>query len=147
MLVEAFYQPCIYSMKGFIALTGMAQLVGASSHRLKDCGSNSQLGHIPRLWVRSSVGACTRWQPIYASLTHRCFSLCLPLPLFLKAMRRCPRAWIKKKKRGGFLSPRPHKLLPMRSLRSALTNSNMYWEYVNNEPRQLGCNRTGWNSG
>ena len=40
-----------------LSLTSVAQLVGALS--MIGCGFDSQSGHIPRLWVRFSVGACT----------------------------------------------------------------------------------------
>ena len=43
-----------------MALAGVAQLVGASSHRPKGHGFDSQSGHIPRLWVLSPVPACAR---------------------------------------------------------------------------------------
>ena len=59
----------------YIALTGVAQLVGAFSHTPKGCGFDSQSGHITRLWVQSLVG--TRMesnQLIYF------FSLSLPPP-------------------------------------------------------------------
>ena len=39
----------------FFALTGMAQLVGASSHGLKGQEFNSQSGHVPRLQDGSLV--------------------------------------------------------------------------------------------
>ena len=37
----------------------VAALAGALSHTPKGCGFDSQSGHMPRLWVRSLVGACT----------------------------------------------------------------------------------------
>ena len=48
----------------------LAQLVGASSHKPKDCRFNSQSGHIPRLLVLSPVG-CMR------KATNWCFSITL----------------------------------------------------------------------
>ena len=38
------------------ALAGVAQLVGALSHKPKGRQFNSQSGHMPRLWVPSLVG-------------------------------------------------------------------------------------------
>ena len=57
----------------------MAQLVGTSSHTPKCCRFNPQLG-IPRLCGQSLVGMHTgaNWSMI---LSHRCFSLSLPLSL------------------------------------------------------------------
>ena len=43
-----------------LALAGVAHLVGASSHKLKRHRFSSWSGHIPRLQVRSLVGALTR---------------------------------------------------------------------------------------
>ena len=53
----------------------VAQLVGASSRRPKDCGFNSQSGHMTRLQVQSPVGVCTKRQPITVFLSHWCFPL------------------------------------------------------------------------
>ena len=67
------------------ALAGVALLVGALSHGLKDYRFNSQAEHMPRLWVRSLVGMCRRRQPIKVS--HLSLSPSLPfLPFSLKAM-------------------------------------------------------------
>ena len=38
----------------------VAQLVAASSHKLKGHGFNSQSGHMPRLWVKSLDGVRIR---------------------------------------------------------------------------------------
>ena len=40
------------------ALAGEAQFVGASSHTPKGWGFDSWSGHIPKLQVQSSGGAC-----------------------------------------------------------------------------------------
>ena len=57
------------------ALAGVARLVGAPCHTQKGCRLNSWSGHIPRFWVRSSVGEPTSGNQsmilshIYASLS------------------------------------------------------------------------------
>ena len=59
------------------ALTGVAQLVRASSHKPKGLWFDFPPGHMPRLWVRSPVRVHMR-QLIDVSLSHRCFSPSLP---------------------------------------------------------------------
>ena len=63
-------------------LAGVAQLVGASSHKPKGCRFDPWSGHMPGLRVGSPVGACKR-QPIDVSLTSMFVSLPLSpsLPL------------------------------------------------------------------
>ena len=72
------------------ALAGVAQLVGASSHRLKGRRFDSWSGHTPRLQVWSQVGARAEWQLINVSLAHQCFSPplspCLSFSLKLASM-------------------------------------------------------------
>ena len=53
-----FFRSFLSSQKTW-ALASMAQLFGVSSCKPKGHGFNSQSGHIPRLWVRSLVGAHT----------------------------------------------------------------------------------------
>ena len=64
------------------ALTSMAQLVGVSSHKPKGHRFDSQSGHMPRLWVRSLVGACVRGNQLMF-LSHINGSLPLSLPSLL----------------------------------------------------------------
>ena len=60
------------------ALAGVAQLVGASSSKPKGLGFNSQSGHLPRLRVRSPVGAHMRGKRLMFPLTP--LFLCPPHP-------------------------------------------------------------------
>ena len=85
------------------ALAGVCQLVGALSHELKVCRFNPQPGHIPRLWVQPPGRLHTEGSGsmflfhtgfIFLSLSP---PSSLPLPLSLKAMKKCPQVRIKKK--------------------------------------------------
>ena len=67
------------------ALAGVAQLVGALSYTQKGWGFDFPSGHMPGLQVRSHGGGTWRRQLIDVSLSHRCFYLCLTLPLSLKS--------------------------------------------------------------
>ena len=77
------------------ALAGVAQLVGASSSKLKGHGFNFRSGHIPGLWSRSPVQVRLQEAP------DRCFSLTL---MFLSPSVFLPSSHSKIKKhalRGG----------------------------------------------
>ena len=79
-----FCLPLFYDiLKSYICSDSMTQLVGAMSLRPKGHEFDSQSGLIPRLWVRSPVGAHMRRQWINVSLSHQCFSLSFPLSLSL----------------------------------------------------------------
>ena len=47
----------------------LAQLVGTSSHTPKDCGLNSQSGHVPRLWVQPLVEVGMKGNQLLLSLS------------------------------------------------------------------------------
>ena len=50
-----------FTLKSYVALTSVAQLVGHHPAKQKVTGSNpSQAGHMPWLWARSPVGAHMR---------------------------------------------------------------------------------------
>ena len=71
------------------SLTDVAQLVGASSHKLKGREFDSPSGHVPKLWVQSPVGA-HMGDNKFMFLSDIDVSLppSLPLPLSLKAMKK-----------------------------------------------------------
>ena len=66
-----------------MALAGVAQLVGASSHRPKGHGFDSQSGYMPRLWVWSLVGAHM------AGNQSKFLSLSLSLPSPISKVKEC----------------------------------------------------------
>ena len=80
-------------------LAGVARLAGASSLRLKgsgfDSGQDTDPGYRVGVGRLIPVGAHSRRQPIDVSLSL-CLSLSLP-PSLSKAMKKCPRATIKKR--------------------------------------------------
>ena len=78
------------------ALASVAQLVGASSHRLKVRGFNSQSAHTPRVWVGSLVRVRTRKQSMDVSLS---VSVSLPLPLPLSLSKNNEKMSLGEKKR------------------------------------------------
>ena len=82
------------------ALASVAQLVGASSHTQKGHGFDSWSGHMPRLWVQSSIGACTAGNPsMFLSHTGNSSLSLPPLPLSLKSMVEISSGKDKKKKK------------------------------------------------
>ena len=58
----------------------------SSSHKAKGCWFNSQLRHMPVLWVQSPVWECVRGKQLMVLLTSilLCLSFSLPSPLSLK---------------------------------------------------------------
>ena len=77
------------------ALAGVAQSVGALSHRRKGCGFNPWSVHKPRFWVQSLGRVCTGRQPIDIYISLRSLSLSLSLS---QQWKKCPLGRIKKKK-------------------------------------------------
>ena len=73
------------SQDSSLALTSVALLVGASSHRVEGHWFTSWSGHTPALWVLSLVGGMYERQSINVSLSHRC---CSPLPSPLSKNKR-----------------------------------------------------------
>ena len=71
LIFLAFFPLIHWLLKSMSISTGqVAQLVGALSHTPKGCRFDPWSGHIPKLWLWSSVGV----QLIDVSLSHRCFS-------------------------------------------------------------------------
>ena len=68
----------------YVALAGVAHLVGVSFCTLKGYRINLWSEHMPGLWVRALVTACTRGNP------SMFFSLSLLCP---KPMKKCP--WVR----------------------------------------------------
>ena len=68
--------------------------VGASSHKPKGWQLDSWSGHMPTLWVLSSVRCMQGWGSNKCFSSHRCFSLSLPLSLIFH--KKCP--WVRIKK-------------------------------------------------
>ena len=55
-----------------LALASVAQLVGALSHEPEGCGFNPQSGHMPMLWVQSTIRTCLGHNQLKFPL-HCCF--------------------------------------------------------------------------
>ena len=68
VFVEKQAKKYFITNQDIMALANVAQLVGASSYKLKGCRFNSQSGHTPGLWVLSPAVVHTR-QLINVSLT------------------------------------------------------------------------------
>ena len=67
-----------------MALVSVTQLTGVSSHNRKVAGwIPSQAGHVPRLWVRFSVWACTGSNQL---MLFSCISVSLSLKKAMKNM-------------------------------------------------------------
>ena len=77
------FKPLCYS-----ALAGVAQWVGASSHKPEGHRFYAWSGHKPKLPILSPLRALTRGNPSTF--------LYLPTLLTLKAMKKCP--WVRGKK-------------------------------------------------
>ena len=78
----------------------VGQSVGALPPMPEGCGFDSWSGHMPRLWVQSSIGACTAGNPsMFLSHTGNSSLSLPPLPLSLKSMVEISSGNDKKKKK------------------------------------------------